>query len=137
MTQATADGFELMAMFWSVMNQHYCAALTVDPMLSGKPGEALLQQLVDLYQSQRNENIRRAVCPFLRSLSCRVRHTNIFDAHSLCLVRGSTISKLRVSFRYGDIFLMNEFDSSDLKSIVFDLSTGKKVRNQFKTKTNS
>ena len=88
---------------------------------------ALLQPLLDRYQPQCSWDIRRAVCPFLWSLGRTIRLTNVFDTHNMCLVRGSNISKLRVSFRYGDIISIREFDISNLRSVLFDLSTGKKV----------
>ena len=127
MSHSTANGLELMSIFISAMNQHYSVALLLEPSFRGMPGEALLQPLLDLYESRRCANILRVVCPFLRSLGRTVRLTNVFDAHNICLVRGSNISKLRVSFRYGDIFSVSEFDISDLSSVLFDLSTGKKV----------
>ena len=127
MSQSTANGFELMGIFISAMDQHYGAALISNPSLSGMPGEALLQPLLDRYHPLCSRDFRRAVCPFLRSLGRTISLTNVFDTHNLCLVRGSNISKLRVSFRYGDIFSIREFDLSDLSSVLFDLSTGKKV----------
>lgn len=65
MTQSTINGFALMCIFKLAMDQHYSAALLLDPSLSGKPGEAVLQHLLDLYGFKYNENIRRVVCPFL------------------------------------------------------------------------
>jgi hypothetical protein len=68
MSQSSANGFELMGIFISAIDQHYGAALLSDPSLSGMPGEALLQAMLDRYQPQCSSDIRRAVCRFLRSM---------------------------------------------------------------------
>jgi hypothetical protein len=42
-------------------------------------------------------------------------------------MRGSNVSKLQLSFPFGNTFTMSEFDVADLKSIVFDVADLKSI----------
>ena len=51
----------------------------------------------------------------------------MLSSHFISFARGRDLSKLRVCYRCGDSFSMDEFDLPDLKSVVFNISTGAKV----------
>jgi hypothetical protein len=126
MDKMTVDGLELLLFFKTSLDQYCWINLQLDTSLKGKPGVVNLVELLKYYDAPIDSQICRLVIPFIRSL--KQRHSNVLSFHKLLFVRGSNVSKLQLSFQYGNTFNMSEFDVADLKSIVFDVATGSKVR---------
>ena len=121
----TINGVELLLIFKACLDLQFEKSIVESPLSINRPGETKLIQLLELYDGPHQSDILRLVGPFMRQL--KRRHEVVLSSHFISFARGSDVSKLRVCHRCGDTFSMDEFDLPDLKSVVFNISTGAKV----------
>ena len=121
----TINGMELLLIFKACLDLQFEKSIVKSPSSINKPGETKLILMLELYDGPHKIGILKLVGPFMRQL--KRRHEAVLNSHFISFARGSDLSKLRVCYRCGDSFSIDEFDLPDLKSVVFDISTGAKV----------
>ena len=126
MIVTTIDGIELLRIFKTCLDLQFEKSIVESPSSIGRPGETKQLSMLDLYDGSHQSEILRLVGSFMRSL--KKRHQVVLSSHNISFVRGSDLSKLRVCYRYGQSFLIDEYDLADLKTVEYTISTGAKVR---------
>ena len=81
--------------------------------------------MLDLYDGPHQSEIVRLVGPCIRSL--KKRHQMVLSSHCISFARGSDLSKLRVCYRNGQSFQLDDFDLADLGSVSYNILSGAKV----------
>ena len=119
------DGTVLLRTFKVCLDLQFEKSIVESPSSIGRPGETKLVSMLDLYDGPHQSEILRLVGPFMRSL--KKRHQVVLNSHNIYFARGSDATKLRVCYRCGESFSLNEFDLADLKSILYTIPTGAKV----------
>ena len=121
----TINGMELLLIFKACLELQFEKSIVESPLSINRPGETKLILMLELYNGPQHFDILKLVGPFMRQL--KRRHEAVLSSHFISFARGRDLSKLRVCYRCGDSFSMDEFDLPDLKSVVFNISTGAKV----------
>ena len=125
MSSVTVDGVELLSIFKACLDLKINESVSKSPSSINRIDECLLTEMLRLHTGPQPKSVLMLVGPFMRSL--KNRHELVLSSHRISFVRGSDVSKLRVSFEIGNSFSVEEFDVAYLTSIVLDISTGKRI----------
>ena len=125
MSPETIGGIELLRIFKTCLDLQFEKLIVESPSSIGRPGETKLILMLDLHDGPHQSEILRLVGSFMGSL--KKMHQAVLSSHCITFARGSDISKLRVCYRCGHSFQMDEFNFANLNTISYNISTGAKV----------
>ena len=106
------DGSEVLGIFRLCLKNHFANEMKRDKSIAGKPGESTLRNVLYLHSGITESSYGR-ILDSLRKLCRLVSISNILSNHGISFARGNA---LKVSYRYGELFELDEFSAKDLSS---------------------
>ena len=105
------------------LKKHFAIEMRTDKFIAGRPGESILRHILYLH-SGITEIIYDSILDSLRRLCRLAAVSNILSNHGISFARGNT---LKVSYRYGELFELEEFSAKHLASKFVKKRNHKKV----------
>ena len=107
-------GRVILDIFINAMKAYFEKQFKNKTVFKGQKKEEFLNDILNVYASHIEVEVRLRVCRFLKMILVRNRVKNIFESHMMGFIRGRDASRMKIFFEIGNIFNSDTFTESDL-----------------------